>query len=158
MQNPAHRIPDGTIVRRFEIDKPYSFKELLERSKRQQTNGYGVRKDFDDSTLKNVPNSITKGEVEIHFVPTSKIIPPTELDAELDKLGYRLVDPTTLLAFNNYDEGFANKFPHATQWKCQDGRFFCLAFDGNPISKNRLVLDEVILSWAAGWYLGCVLH
>ncbi len=104
-----------------------------------------------------MPISTTEDVVEIHFIPTNEIIGPANLDSRLSELGYRLVDPLILLAFNRVDQGFADRFPNGTQWQHSDGNFYCLAFDRDKRDKQRReVLDQIVYSWSADWYHGCV--
>jgi hypothetical protein len=112
-----------------------------------------------DAALKTMPVDCIEGEVEVHFVPVKKITAPADLDSRLNQLGYRLVSPLTLLAVNRLDQGFADRFPNATQWKHSDGNFYCLAFDRDNRTDNRrrVVVDQIVYSYSTDWYHGCVL-
>jgi hypothetical protein len=94
------------IVRRVKVDRTRTPQQVVDATGRTQY----INKD--------VLGTMPKGEgdeVDVHFVPTKRFVPVSEVPAFLAQ--YSLVpDPRAQAAVNEEDPAFADKVPNGTQW------------------------------------------
>lgn len=135
------------IIRKVKVNRTLTGHEAIHATNRREL--------LEDEVVSAMPNG-TENEIEIHFVHLKGSVAAKNLEAELDKLGYKLTDPHTLAAANEAESEFANEYPNGTQWKDANGKFCLEAFHFNPVTDERQVNVYCFdYNWPNFWF-GCV--
>ncbi len=106
----------------------------------------------------DVVASMPNGEVEdvtLYFVNFGRALTPSELDAEVAKLGdYQLADPFAAAAQNEADPAFADKYPNGTQW--WKDRKACYAVFDRWDGERLMDVDQHSHGWLDDWWFPLV--
>ncbi len=126
------------IIRRVRVDRS--------RSPREAIDATGRNKHVNDDVVATMPKG-EGDEVDVHFIPTKRLVPVKEVPAFLAQYGL-VPDPRAQAAANEADPSFADEHPNGSQW----GNDCCLAFgrwgDGRDVDCCR---DDY--GWDDSWFL-----
>lgn len=110
-----------TVIRFVKVDRARTPKQAIDATRRVQY--------VDADMLAMMP--VGTGGAEAIFVNLGHDVYCDKLDDELGKIGFKLiVDPQGLAAINEDDPAFADERPNCTQWKDQNGNYWCMIFGG----------------------------
>lgn len=99
-------MPEGTIVRHAHVDRTRASQEVIDAT--------GRAKHVDLAVLATMP--LGEGdEVDVHFIPTKRLVLASEVAALLAQYGL-VPDSRAQAAINEADPAFADKYPNGTQW------------------------------------------
>lgn len=133
------------IIRKVKVDRKRTPKQSLDATGRVQ---YMNQKVVDE---------MPKGEgeeVEVYLIPFKKILTESELEQEVEKLGFKLVDPITLCALNEQDPSLTDTTPNGTQWRDRNGTACFVTFDHWP--GRGVGVFQSDSGWGDFWFFGCV--
>lgn len=140
-------LPEGTIIKLVKnIDRVCTPQEALDATERIQF------------TTKDAVDLIPHGEgkeIEVYLVPLKKKFAVDELEKEIDKIGFKLIDPITLCALNGTEPELADTIPNATQWRDENNKAYCVYFY-NWSGERGVGVCEAEDDWYDHWFFGCV--
>jgi hypothetical protein len=136
--------PENMIFRRVYVDRSKSLKEALHSIGRNRI----------------VPEEIVvpkgKGkDVPVYLFRIGHERFANEVDRDVQKLGFQLADPYTLIALNAAEPGFADKYPNATQWSTGMGYSDAIAFSRHE-NERRVTIHERCAVWSEIWWFALI--
>ncbi len=141
------KIPEGTITRVIRnIDRT--------RTPKQAIMAANFKNYLYDEVVVEMPMGEGQ-EVEVHLIPFDKKLSVDDLEKEVNKAGFVLIDPITLSTLNEQDPDFARDVPNATQWRDKNGTACRMTF-GYSVIGREVCVNQVGYPWADYWYFGCV--
>ncbi|MFH1866965.1 MAG: hypothetical protein ABIJ81_02690, partial [Patescibacteria group bacterium] len=94
-------------------------------------------------------------EATVEFFKLGKFVSDDNLAIEYQKRGLDPADPYTLVAVNEADPAFADKYPNITHWQDKNGNWCYIAFyryvGGRYVGVGRDAYD-----WGGLWWFGGV--
>ena len=134
------------IIRKVKVNRSLTPQQAIDATCRT--------KYLNDEVVREMPMGEGE-EVDLYLIPFKKKLAVDDLEKEVDKAGFVLVDPITLCALNEQEPTLADTFPNATQWRDKNGKACCAYFgrwgDGRKVDVYRLDSD-----WLGSWFFGCV--
>jgi hypothetical protein len=135
------------IFRKIKVNRSRSPQEAL-----KATGRVGC---LNDEVVREMPKSEGE-EVTIYFILFNRQISVNELEKEVDKLGYKLVDPISLTALNEAEPEFADNYPNCTQWCNKHGEMCYVKFYRIWGTGVRCVdVNQHRHVWNKCWLVGC---
>jgi hypothetical protein len=142
--NPLHSI----IIRQVKVD--------ITLTNHQAIRATGRCEHLNDEVVKLMPQGAEK-EVEVHLVPVRKTVPIGNLEAQMDKLGYKLADLRTLAALNAAEPDLADKKSNGTVWRDSSGKFcYAIFYCDDEYGMRHVDVNRRNYDWLGIWFVGCV--
>lgn len=121
----------------------------------QAINATGRKQYANKAVVATMPHA-QNTQAKIHFFNGGRYLPVGEVQAEVEKRGFKsLVDPHTLAAFNTANPEFADTHPNCTQWVGVDGKFCYEAVDRWNDERDVSVSRHDV-AWDGSWWFAAL--
>ncbi len=133
------------IVRRVRVNRSRTRSEAIAATKRAECT--------DSVVVAEMPQCEGE-EADVYFFPLKKYTGVGDVQKALDEHGLK-PDPYAVVAVNEADPAFADKWPNGTQWLDKGGKYCYVAF-GRWIGGRGVLCDRFGSGWNGYWWVGGV--